>query len=188
MIDERQAKRLLKRYSSSKNDFDAVLRHSLAVRRLALSLARKINHNPKNPRKLDEHFISVASILHDIGRFKVPPGKNSIMHGFVGADILRKEGLDTRYVRVCQTHMGAGILASDVRRLKLPVPVKDYLPRTMEEKVISYADSLIYHDKEVSFASVCHRWREELGPRYERMFIGLHDSIQRWLGSAPQRS
>ena len=51
----------------------------------------------------------------------------------VGAD------LET-LARVCERHTGAGITADEVRRQALPIPARDYLPETVGEKLICYAD------------------------------------------------
>lgn len=56
-----------------------------------------------------------------------------------------------RHARVCERHTGAGITRSQIIAQQLPLPVQDFLPETMEEKVICYADkffSKTHLDKE----------------------------------------
>ena len=45
-----------------------------------------------------------------------------------------------RHARVCERHTGAGITKAQIIAQNLPLPQQDFLPETMEEKVICYAD------------------------------------------------
>ncbi len=96
--------------------------------------------------EMDMEFVREAAMLHDIGIM----GCNApsiycigtrpyICHGIIGAEMMRNEGLE-RHARVCERHTGAGITANEIIRQHLPLPVRDFLPETMEEKVICYAD------------------------------------------------
>ena len=85
-------------------------------------------------------------MLHDIGIFKCnAPGiycfgsEPYLIHGRIGAELLRAEGYP-KHARVCERHTGAGITKEEIIRLNLPLPHQDFLPETMEEKVICYAD------------------------------------------------
>ena len=95
---------------------------------------------------LDRQFIIEAAMLHDIGIFKCnAPGiycfgsEPYLIHGRIGAELLRAEGYP-KHARVCERHTGAGITKGEIIRLNLPLPHQDFLPETMEEKVICYAD------------------------------------------------
>ena len=44
------------------------------------------------------------------------------------------------YARICERHTGTGITAEEIRNQKLPVPERDYLPETPEEKLVCLAD------------------------------------------------
>lgn len=64
--------------------------------------------------------------------------------------MLRKEGFP-RHARVCERHTGAGVTREQIINQHLPLPEQDFLPETMEEKVICYADkffSKTHLDKE----------------------------------------
>lgn len=85
-------------------------------------------------------------MLHDIGIFKCDAAgiqcfgtEPYICHGRIGAELLRSEGFP-RHARVCERHTGAGITKSQIIAQNLPLPQQDFLPETMEEKVICYAD------------------------------------------------
>lgn len=85
-------------------------------------------------------------MLHDIGIFKCDAAgiqcfgtEPYICHGRIGAEFLRSEGFP-RHARVCERHTGAGITKAQIIAQNLPLPQQDFLPETMEEKVICYAD------------------------------------------------
>ena len=42
--------------------------------------------------------------------------------------------------RICERHTGSGITAQEVRDQSLPLPVRDYLPETVEEQLVCLAD------------------------------------------------
>ena len=52
---------------------------------------------------------------------------------------MRREGYP-RHARVCERHTGAGITIREIEAQHLPLPHQDFLPETLEEKVICYAD------------------------------------------------
>ena len=95
---------------------------------------------------LDMKFIEEAAMLHDIGIIRCnAPGiychgtEPYICHGRIGAEMLRAEGLP-RHARVCERHTGAGLTRDDIVSQQLPLPQQDFLPETMEEKLVCYAD------------------------------------------------
>ena len=91
-------------------------------------------------------------MLHDIGIGRChAPGilcvgtAEYIEHGTLGAEMLRQYGakhdldLDV-YALICERHPGSGITAAEVAAQGLPIAVKDYLPLSNEEKLITLAD------------------------------------------------
>lgn len=53
--------------------------------------------------------------------------------------MLRSEGFP-RHARVCERHTGAGLTKEQIVSQNLPLPHEDFLPETLEEQVICYAD------------------------------------------------
>lgn len=118
-----------------------LLRHSRDVADKALAVC---DRHPE--LGLDRQFVEEGAMLHDIGIFMVNApkiyclGKDPyIMHGIDGAQLMRKEGFE-RHARVCERHTGAGISLAQILKEDLPLPHQDFLPETLEEKVICYAD------------------------------------------------
>lgn len=133
---------IINKYYPEDNELRRILLvHSRAVADKALAIA---DRHPE--LSLDRQFIEEAAMLHDIGIVRCnAPGiqcfgtEPYICHGRIGAEMLRAEGFP-RHARVCERHTGAGITRSQIIEQKLPLPQQDFLPETMEEKVICYAD------------------------------------------------
>ncbi len=170
-MTENKAIALLRKHAPDEQAFDKVYRHVRAVQKAALRIAAKIPD-------VDIEFIRAAALLHDIGRFRFPPGaKDMIRHGVEGGRIVHEFGLDERYVRVCETHLGTGITKNDIISQKLPLPEQDFVPETKEEKIISYADNLIFGDREGTTKEVIERYSRELGPEYAERVRKQHEEI-----------
>ncbi len=133
---------IINKYYPEDNELRHILLvHSRAVADKALAIA---DRHPE--LSLDRQFIEEAAMLHDIGIVRCnAPGiqcfgtEPYICHGRIGAEMLRAEGFP-RHARVCERHTGAGITRRQIIAQKLPLPQQDFLPETMEEKVICYAD------------------------------------------------
>ena len=52
---------------------------------------------------------------------------------------LRQAGYP-RHARVCERHTGAGLTKAEIVAQHLPIPAQDFLPETLEERLICYAD------------------------------------------------
>ena len=133
---------LIDKYYPEDNELRHILiNHSQSVARKALQI---VSSHPE--LHLDAQFVEEAAMLHDLGIFRTDaPGiqcfgsEPYICHGRLGAEILRKEGYE-RHARVCERHTGAGITCKEIIAQGLPLPHQDFLPETLEEKVICYAD------------------------------------------------
>ena len=95
---------------------------------------------------VDPAFVEEAAMLHDIGVVLCDAPKIHckgthayIEHGYLGAEILRQEGLP-KHAAVAERHTGTGITMEQIMREQLPIPLQDYTPRTLEERLICYAD------------------------------------------------
>ena len=114
--------------------------HSEQVAKKALEIC-KIKNLP-----LDEKDVYCAAMLHDIGVVKCNApdiyafgSLPYIRHGIEGRKILEQHGLH-QYASVCETHTGSGIYKENIKNNKIPLPKKDYLPKTLLEKLICYSD------------------------------------------------
>lgn len=128
-------------YSPGSLAYNTLIEHSRMVVDKCLEIAENIR--PQSP---DITFLKEAAMLHDIGIFlvKAPDigcyaDRDYVCHGYLGRDLLEKEGLPV-HALVCERHVGVGLSISDIRKWDLPLPVRDMLPITLEEKIICYAD------------------------------------------------
>lgn len=144
-------------YYTSTDLYRVLVVHSQHVRDKALEVDAK--HPELN---LNTGFIAEAAMLHDLGIFLChAPGIHChgthqyIEHGYLGADILRKEGLP-RHALVCERHTGMGLSLKTIVNKKLPLPERDMIPESMEEKVICYADKFYSKTKLNEAHSVDH--------------------------------
>lgn len=137
-----------KYYTKGSDIYNILLIHSEQVRNKAVEIANK-----KSELKLDIDFIAEAAMLHDIGIFKCNApvlhchGTHQyIEHGYLGADLLRAEGLP-RHALVCERHTGVGFTKEMIIQGKLPLPERDMIPQSLEEQLICYADKFYSKSK-----------------------------------------
>lgn len=143
---------LRKYYDPGSELHDILVAHSRMVANKALDVARAVKH--LDP---DLKFIEEAAMLHDIGIFRVSfpeigckGGLPYICHGVLGREILETEGLP-RHALVCERHIGTGITRADVVKRNLPLPKRDMVPISIEEKIICFADKFFSKEKESLF-------------------------------------
>jgi uncharacterized protein len=130
-----------KYYAPGSDLYNILVKHSEAVRDKALELARR---HPE--LGLDLEFIAEAAMLHDIGILETDAAgikcfgtHRYIEHGYLGAEMMRREGYP-RHALVCERHTGTGLRLTDIIERELPVPHRELCPVTMEEQLICYAD------------------------------------------------
>lgn len=134
--------RIIEKYYDKNSELYRILIiHSKLVAKKALEIANNIKE--LNP---DIKFIEEASILHDIGIYLVNAPdiycfgeKPYICHGYLGRDILEKEGF-SKHALVCERHIGMGIEIKEILDRNLPIPRRDITPQTLEEEIVSFAD------------------------------------------------
>ncbi|OEU51077.1 MAG: phosphohydrolase [Desulfuromonadales bacterium C00003096] len=132
---------LEKHYSPGSTSYRILLQHSEQVANKAVAVANRLPDTT-----VDVKFVREAALLHDIGiLFTAVPqlgcqGKLPYLcHGIKGREILEAEGLP-RHALVCERHIGVGLSAEEILRQDLPLPVRDMLPISLEEQIVTYAD------------------------------------------------
>lgn len=163
-----------KYYTPGTDLYNIFMRHSRDVTRRALQI---VDAHPE--LGADRQFVKEAAMLHDIGIVRCDaPGicchgtEPYLRHGMIGATMMREEGYD-RHARVCERHTGAGLSAREIEQQNLPLPHRDFLPETIEEKIICYADK---------FYSKSHLDRCKTLPQTEKTISRFGDEgLQRFL-------
>lgn len=131
---------LLKYYEEGSALLDLLLTHSEMVARKALTIADEARFD------VDRDFVREAAMLHDVGIFQCDApsifcfGSHPyICHGVIGGKLMRDLGFP-KIARVCERHTGSGLTEEEIVARHLPLPHQDFLPESLEEKLICYAD------------------------------------------------
>jgi uncharacterized protein len=150
---------------------EGLIRHSLRVCELALQLAERLEAKGMD---LDIALVRIGSLLHDVGRTR----SHGVEHGCLGGQIIRRRGLDERVARIAERHVGGGISEDEARELGLPHG--EYIPKTLEEKIVCYADKLAVPVERASFEEALEPYIKELGPDHEAVdrLRRLHEEMQ----------
>lgn len=159
MMSKEEAILLLRAEGCSEN----VIKHCINVSNYAIEIAEKASKD----FEIDLYLVEIGGLLHDIGRSKT----NGIHHGVIGAEILRNRDVDEKIVLICERHIGSGIDKKDAETFGLPP--RNYMPETIEEKIVCHADNFFINGEKVKFEKVFERFKLELGEG--------HSSLQRLL-------
>lgn len=172
-----QAMRMLRQSGCPGN----VLRHCEAVAELAVEIGETCKQRGLN---VDLDLIEIGALLHDIGRSKT----HSVHHAVVGARIAKTYDLPDQVLSIIKRHVGGGITGKEARRLGWP---KDsYIPQTLEEKIVSYADKLIEGSRRVPIERTMKNFAQELPPSAVERVRRLHEEMISLIGDcqcAPRR-
>ena len=130
----------------------SVRRHSIKVADKALEIANKIKK-----AKVNMNLVEIGALLHDVGRSKT----HGFNHALIGGKILRARGFPEELVRICETHILGGLDKDDAQSVGLPI--KDYIPTTLEEKIICLADKLLAGRRSVTLKNRFAIWFNKYG-------------------------
>jgi uncharacterized protein len=128
--------------------------------------------------RVDLGLIESGALLHDIGRGQT----HGIEHGAVGGQTARRLGMPMELAHIIERHVGAGLTLEEARRNGLPKG--HYVPETLEEKIVCYADKLIEGSHEVGIDSTIDNFAKDLGfehPAIKRL-QNLHKEMSAVLG------
>lgn len=135
---------------------DGVIEQSLDVLERSLELHDKFGGDLK--------LIVAGALLHDVGRSVT----HGVEHGIEGGKIARDEGWHEELAKIIERHIGGGITKEEAK--EQDIPVKDYVPESLEEKIICHADNtasgkerfddLIKRTEEAGFKASADRMRE----------------------------
>jgi len=111
-----------------------LINHIESVTKRTLEIGRKLKENGFD---VDLELLEVGGYLHDIGRSVT----HGVGHAVESTRIIKGFGFSEPVIRLVERHVGAGITAEEAERLGLPK--KDYIPKTLEEKILAYADKFL---------------------------------------------
>ncbi len=169
--DERAALELHKKHGSN----EKIVKHCETVAKVGKILATRLKEKDV---PIDERAVMAGALLHDIGRTET----QTVHHGHTGGKIAAREGVDAKVVSIIQRHVGAGISKEEADSLGFPQG--DYIPRTLEEKVVCFSDKMVDLDRVRPFSEEVIRFRKK-GHDVQRL-VELKKSLQTVLGEDPE--
>jgi len=152
-----------------------VIEHCKFVAEFSVKVAKALQ---KKGTDVDIQLVEIGGLLHDIGRSKT----HTVDHGFVGGQIARSLNLPQSVVSIIERHVGGGIPRDEARRLGWPL--RDYLPRTWEEKIVCYADKRVDGLRIATIEQALRKYFPRLGrshPAINRI-KRLHEEIVAMVG------
>ena len=149
-----------------------VIIHCKKVAELAAETAETVK---KKGLTVDSRLVEVGALLHDIGRSKT----HSVNHAVEGMKLAQAESLPDAVICIIKRHVGAGITAEEAEWLGWP---KDnYVPQSLEEKIVCYADKCIGSDTRIPVEATIKQLHEQkLDDAAERV-RKLHIEITHYL-------
>lgn len=141
-----------------------VVIHCATVRAVAEEIAKGVP-------EADMDLVVAGALLHDIGRSQ----DHSIMHASIGAGIVQNYGLPSCLSDIVRKHTGAGLDDTDV--VELGLPPGDYMPRTIEEKIVAHADNLVSDNRVVTHEHSVEKLRAKGAERGADRIEALHREL-----------
>ena len=156
-----------------------VIDHCLNVTRLAVEMAERLRGKGVD---VDVRLVEAGALLHDIGRSRT----HDTDHSAVGGKMIREMGLPEELARIVDRHIGAGIPRAEARALGLPRGA--YVPETLEEKLVAYADKLVCGSRVVDMQVTIDEFAARLGADHPaiRRLRELHEEMSGLLGDVKQ--
>ena len=146
-----------------------VLEHVCTVHAMALPIAVGCH--------ADFGLVSAGALLHDLGR-SVEQG---MTHAVVGARLAEERGLPIEIIEIIRRHIGAGLDNQDV--IDFHLPAGDYIPRTLEEKIVAHADNLVSDNRIWSYHKAQERMVAKGLFRAAERLQRLHEELSDLYGS-----
>jgi len=140
-----EALALHRKYGSN----DRIVSHCQACANISKLLSEKAT---EQGHQVNVDAVVAGALLHAIGRRQT----QLMTHGSVGAGLLEKERVDSVVVEIVRRHVGAGISAQEAAVLGFPPG--DYIPRTLEQEIVCFADKMLDGDMARPFEEEAKRF------------------------------
>jgi uncharacterized protein len=150
-----------------------VIKHCETVAELAMEIAKICKEKGLN---VNLELVEIGALLHDIGRSKT----HSVHHAILGAEIAQGMGLPKPIISIIKRHVGGGITAKEAKKLGWPKDV--YVPITLEEKIVSYADKLVEGSRRVPIEKTIENLSKELPPSAIARIQKMHNEMLALIG------
>lgn len=162
--DEAECLNLLEAQGCTKR----VLVHCCTVTAVAKAISEGI--------ECDRDLVIAGAMLHDIGRSV----DHSVMHAVVGHKIVQSLGLPDELAEIVRKHIGAGLDREEAE--EMGIPSGDYIPRTIEEKIVAHADNKVSDNRVVDHTHTSGRLRAKGASRGADRVEALHAELSALYG------
>jgi len=168
---EEEAEKLLRELGAS----EELIAHSKKVTEVAKKIVQKLKERKIH---VNEQLVIAGAMLHDVGRTRT----HGVEHGVVGGQILREKGFPEELASVVERHVGGGLSKTEAKKYA-NVEI-DLAPRTIEEKIVCYADKLVDGDKEIPFEETLNYYKNKFGSNHlsVRRLMKLDKELKALLG------
>lgn len=153
-----------------------VITHCLTVANFAVEIAKQLKNKGF---QINIQLVEAGAILHDIGRSKT----HKVNHSVVGAQIAESLGLPEELVNVIRRHVGAGVTDKEAKDMGWPEGI--YVPQTLEEKIVAYADKRMDRKGKTPIEREIKRLQDRKKPEAAERVRKLHYEIASLLGKQP---
>lgn len=148
------------------NCSDYIIDHSKTVYKRTKDITKNYDVN--------KNLVKAGAKLHDVGRTVT----SDVRHAYIGADLLRDLNVDERICKITERHIGAGITPKEAKKIGLPN--RQYIPETLEEKIVAHADNLVHGVKPVDLDFVIKKWTKKgLGKESIDRLIKLDNELMK---------
>jgi len=151
-----------------------VIRHCEEVANVALDVAHELQNKGV---KVDLQLVETGALLHDIGRSKT----HSVDHGLAGSQIAEAANVPEPVINIIKRHVGGGITSKEAKEFGWPED--NYVPVTLEEKIVCYADKLTDKSKRVSIDVEIERLNKQGFTQAAERIRKLHEEITSLINS-----
>lgn len=148
----------------------SVIEHCIAVSEFATEIAHKL---VADGVKVDLELVEIGGLLHDLGRSRT----HGIRHAIEGVSIAKELGIDNSVIEIIKRHIGAGITVDEAIRLDLPED--NYIPQTIEEKIVAHADNLVKGTRRISLdEKILLMQKDKINSNAIKMLKALADELE----------
>ena len=175
MSEQLPSREMALRFLKESGCSQRVIQHCKTVSKLAVKMAKILQNKGFT---VDLRLIEIGALLHDIGRAKT----HSVDHAIAGVDIVKSLALPELVIKIVERHVGGGIPPDEAEQLGWPR--KSYMPETLEEKIVSYADKLVEGTTIVPIERIIEKSSRELGKNHPSIarLKAFHEEMGSLLG------
>ena len=148
---------------------DDVIKHCNVVSELAVAIAERIE-------SADVELVRIGGLLHDLGRAKT----HGIGHAVEGVKIAHELELHGEIIGIIRNHIGAGLPANEA--VAIGLPEEDFIPETIEQKIVAHADNLVDYFKPVPVSNIVEELSKKGHMEAVKRIQKLHEELSELAG------